>query len=575
MALFWACLSTPASAWIETRAKGLLSTVEVEADGHATVSHELLLELRGGPLKKLELTTGDSDAEVLPDASVTRTSTGVALPLLVERGADGSLTLEVDHERGLRSGTYTFVVRYRTSLAKALVARRDRTVELGWTGPRLDSGVDGVRTIFRLPASEVAPRLPLIGDDEPNPGFGVLVSAIRRTAEHDEIELVRSHVARGEPVLWRVEASANAFSLSSAPDSPAKASVVAPVSSPRPARVPRWLFWAVALGGLFGALIWQKERVFSRACADHRAKPRALVRLPVWARAPLAGVALAGALYAGADLEEPTLTGALLLAALLLAALAAPERARAPRCPGRWLPLRGEDAFAQRKSSLPGAWLDSGTLRGFLLLLVTLLAVLGAAALELRHSPQRALLILLGASVVVPIFFTGRASDVLGDRVAFSSRFLERLAAKLAVHSELKTVPWGRMPDGSPEPDELRLLVQPRSAMDGLVALEVALEPRAGLGGVAAAPFVIVRAKEDSAAQRALPNGVIWTRGRRADERVAILSPNLPTLGLTLRLLDRLSELLRRQSSSSSRRSSGSSAVTAKLGKVPSPAHAM
>ncbi|HEY3495352.1 MAG TPA: hypothetical protein VGK73_11725, partial [Polyangiaceae bacterium] len=447
------------------------------------------------------------------------------------------------------------------------------TVELGWTGPRLDGGVDGVRTIFRLPAAEIAPRLPLIGDDEPNPGFGVLVSAIRRTAEHDEIELVRSHVARGEPVLWRIEASARALSAPSAADS-ARARVSAPISAPRPGRVPRWWFWALGLGGLFGALIWQKERLFRRACAERGGRPRALVRLPIWARAPLGAAALSGALYAGADLEEPTLTGGLVLAALLLAALAAPERARAPRCPGRWLPLRGEDAFAAERPSSPGDWLDSGTWRGFGLLLVTLLVVLGAAALELRSSPQRALLILLGGSVVAPIFFTGRLSDLLGDRVAFSSRFLARLAKRLARHAELKTVPWGRMPDGSAEPDELRLLVQPRAAIEGLVALEVALEPRAGLGGVAAAPFVIVRAKEDSPAQRALPNGVIWTRGRRPDERVAILSPNLPTLGLTLRLIDRLSVLLR-QSPSSSKRSSGSSAVTRKLGKVASPAHAM
>jgi hypothetical protein len=578
IAVALACLATPASAWIETRAKGLLSTVEIARDGQATVSHELLLDVRGGPLKKLEFATADSDAELLPDATVTRVSTGVALPLVVERGADGALSLEIDHESGLRSGTYLFVVRYRTALLKQKLARRERTVELSWTGPRLDSGVDGVRTIFRLPAADVAPRVPAVSEGEPDPGFGVLVSSIRRAAEHDEIELVRSHVARGEPVLWRVEASASALVAKSAETTPATALAAEPVvAKPAPRRAPRWLFWALGAAFAVAALVIVKERGFARAALLAGATPRALVPIPLHLRAPLAGAALGGALFAGADREDPALTGGLLLVALLLTALAAPRRARAPRSPGRWLPLRAEDAFGSQKTVLPGAWLDSGTLRGFALLFATLLVLAAVALLELGHSPYRALLVVLAGSVVVPIFFTGRASDVLGDRVAFSQRFVERLERRLRGRSELKAVPWGRVPDGSSAPDELRLLIQPRSAIEGLVALEVALEPRTGLGGAVATPFVIVRAKEDSRAQRALPHGVIWTRGRKPDERVAILSPKLPTLGLTLGLIERLLALLARQeeAAKSSRKSSGSSAFTRKLGKVASPAHAM
>jgi hypothetical protein len=578
IALALACLAAPASAWIETRAKGMLSTVEVARDGHATVSHELLLEVRGGPLKKLELATADSDAELLPDATVTRVSTGMVLPLLVERGADGALSLEIDHERGLRTGTYLFVVRYGTALLKNKLARRDRTVVLSWTGPRLDSGVDGVRTIFRLPASELAPRVPAIAEGEPDPGFGVLVSAVRRTSLHDEIELVRSHVARGEPVLWRVEASATALAAAST-EAPATASAAEPVvTAPAPRRAPRWLSWALGTAVLVGALVTLKARAFARVCALGGASPRSLVPLPLWLRAPLAGLAAGGALFVGADREDATLAGLLLLVALPLATLGTPGRPRAPRSPGRWLPLRGEEAFAAPRVVLPGEWLDSGTLRGFGLLLLTLLGLAALALLELRHSPYRALLVVLTGSVVVPIFFTGRASDVLGDRVAFSRRFIERLDRRLRGRAELKVVPWGRVPDGSSTPDELRLLAQPRAAVDGLVAREVALEPRTGLGGAVAAPFVIVRVKEDSRAQRVLPNGVIWTRGRKPDERVAILSPKLPTLGLTLRLIERLLGLLARQdepASKSARRSSGSSAFTRKLGKVASPAHAM
>ena len=206
-------------------------------------------------------------------------------------------------------------------------------------------------------------------------------------------------------------------------------------------------------------------------------------------------VSLGAGLYVGAELEEPALACLGFLVAFALSALAVPERGRAPRSPGRWLPLQREDAFRARSSVPAGTWLDSGTLRGFFALLLGLGGVVGLALLELSYSPYRALLILLAGGVLVPVFFTGRVSDVLGDRVAFSRRFMSRLERRLARERAWKTLPWARVPDGSAEPDELRLLIQPKDALDGLVALEAALEPERGLGGIVGAPFVIVRAR--------------------------------------------------------------------------------
>lgn len=570
-------LPVPASAWVETRAKGLLSTVHVERDGKATVSHELTLDVRGGPFQKLELATSDEDAEPLPDARVKKLSNGLVLPLVVEKRADGVLGLEIDHERGVRTGTYVFVIRYRTDLgARHLLHRRASSVEIRWTGPRLDSGIDGARTVFVLPPSEHAPRLASIAADDPDPGFGVLVGAVRRTPQQDEIELLRSHVARGEPVVWRVEASAEALPIAGAPPVAAKAERVPSVSSTPVSRRRSWgwSLGALAAGVLLTLLIALKARLFARACAASGATARPLVRLPLWARAPLAGLALAAGIYSGAELDEPTAAGAALLLAMAFAALGAPERARAPRSPGRWLPLRDEDAFGRRLGKLPGAWLDSGTLRGFMLLLGASALLVGLAAHELGRSPYRSLLVLLSGGVLVPLFFTGRASELVRDRAAFAQSFLRRLAAPLRANAALKVVPWGRVPDACDEPDELRLLIQVRDACDGLTALEVALEPQRGLGGIVGAPFVIVRAKEHSRARAALPPGVVWTRGRRPEERVAILAPKLPTLGLTVALVERLVELLSVQRSSNAARSAGRSALTLKLGRVTSPAHA-
>jgi hypothetical protein len=172
------------------------------------------------------------------------------------------------------------------------------------------------------------------------------------------------------------------------------------------------------------------------------------------------------------------------------------------------------------------------------------------------------------------VFFTGRASDVVRDRVSFSRRFMRELSRCLRARVRAKTVAWGRVPDGSHEPDELRVLIQPKDGLEGLVALETGLDAQRGLGGVIGVPFVIVRAKAGSPAQAALPRGVIWARGRKADERVAILSPKLPTVGLTVALVDKLVSVLAGQPSSKRRMSSGNPAFTTKLGTVRSPAHA-
>jgi hypothetical protein len=452
---------------------------------------------------------------------------------------------------------------------------RGGAVEIGWVGPRLDAGIDGARAVFRLPPSDTAPRLPLVASDEPDPGFGVMVSAIHHTPAADEIELVRSHVARGEPVLWRVEASADAVAAGVEPAAPAKnphAKVSAP--SPLPRRSSRWPLLAAAFGVALAVFTAWKARAFGAACRSKRAEARALLPLTLWLRAPLAGAALAGGLFSGSELEEPTLAVLGILLAMALATERGPKFERAPRGPGRWLSLRDEDAFAVRRTPVPGAWLDAGTLRG-LALLVALLAALGSLALgELGHSPFRALLVALAGSAFMPVFFTGRASELLRDRVQFSRGFMHDLARALRRRQSSKIVAWGRVPDGAGEPDELRLLVQPKDGVTGLVALETGLDAQRGLGGVVGVPFVIVRAREGSPAQLALPRGVIWARGRRADERVAILSPKLPTLALTVALVERLLAELADQAPKSRRMSSGRSAFTAKLPSVRSPAHA-
>jgi hypothetical protein len=399
---------------------------------------------------------------------------------------------------------------------------------------------------------------------------------VRKTATGDEIELLRSYVSSGEPALWRVEASARAFpTLVTAPETTAE-KAAAPAARPIPTvRSARFMLASVVLGALVALLVAWKGRTHAAAARLERARPRALMRLPVLVRALLAGRAAGAGLFAGAELEQATLGGGLLLVALALSTFLAPERALAPRGPGRWLPLSEEEAFASDAVSPSGAWLDSTTLRGFALFALLVGGAVGFGALELAHSPYRALLLVLSSGVLLPIFFTGGTSDGSLNRVAFARHFLKRVTRKLRGARGLKAVPWARVPDGSAALDELRVLVKPRDALDGLVALEVALEAQRGLGGAARAPFVLVRVREGSRAEKALSPESGWTRGRKPEERVAMLSPVLPTLGLTVALIERLVARLSHQPPKSSRMSSGRPDSTRKLGSVGSPAHAM
>jgi hypothetical protein len=571
-----AAWTAPAAAWIELKPKGLLSTLDVGRDGRATVSHELTLDVRGGPLKQLELGTSDPDAEILPDATVTRLPGGAPIPLLVERRADGSLSLEVDQPKGLRSGSYSFKVRYRTNLvARDLVRRRAQTIEIGWVGPRLDAGLDGARAIFRLLPADVAPRLPTVERDDPDPGFGVMIAAVHHTPQADEIELVRSHVARGEPVLWRIEASASAIPSEPGPQAETKPKTPIAVAAPlAPARSLRFPLITAAFGLALALLAWLKARRLAAVCRLARSEPRPLVPLPSFVRAPLAGLALAVGLHFASELLEPTVAALAILLAMGLVIERSPLGERSPRGPGRWLSLRDEDAFVARRTARPGAFFDASTLRGLALLALVLGATVALALGELARSPYHALLLALAGATLVPLFFTGKEREVCGDRVQFSQRFMRDLAHALRGKKCAKVVAWGRVPDGQSEPDELRVLIQPKDGVDGLVALETGLDAQLGLGGVVGVPFVIVRAKEGSAVQRALPRGVVWSRGRKADERVAILSPKLPTLGLTVSLVARLLDAVSGPPASGRRSSAGKPAFSSKLGGVRSPAHA-
>jgi hypothetical protein len=135
--LFAAFPARAAAGWLETRVSGHSAIVDVERNGTATVTQELGVRVRGGPLAELPLAGVDGDAEPLPDATVICTDDAKfgTVPLSVTREPDGSLKLTVERERGLRTGSYVFRFSYRTQLLqRGLIRRVGAHIELRWVG---------------------------------------------------------------------------------------------------------------------------------------------------------------------------------------------------------------------------------------------------------------------------------------------------------------------------------------------------------------------------------------------------------------------------------------------------------
>lgn len=567
------------AAWVETRIREHKATIDVEREGSALVTHELVLGVRGGPLKSIEVPGVDPDAEPVMGATATplvRYGVPTPIPLLVVLGDDGTLRIEVEHAKGLRSGSYMLLFRYKTQLlARDRIRRRGTSAEVEWVGPRFSDGIDVAKVVFRLPEGPTLPVLPTASDSDDTALMGsAFLSSVRRESGKVEVEIVRPHVARGEPAVWRVLASPKCFDGLEAPLPAVTANPRLSPSVERPQERVVWLGSALAIALLYGLLVVLKWYLTKRDAASVGAEARALLPLPVGLRAALSGASLAGASLLAAVGDHPTAAGLLLLASMLLAAVGAPQIRATPRGPGHWLALQDHDAFIGSAPLRAGRFLDAGTPLGLLFLCLPVAAAAGAAVRLTPHSPFHAVCLLLSLCCLLPIFGTGRGSEWPGDRASSSRRALAGWARVLRTRYALKVLPWARIPDGASEMDELRLLVRIPRARDGLVSVELGLSQHATRAGFAREPVILIRAREGSECHRAFARRVCWQRGRRADERVALLKPALPLRSVFLSLVaETVSLLTLPEGDARAARSAVGGRDTTKA-RIVSPAHA-
>lgn len=576
-AVFALVLMTPRGAlgWVETIVRSHEARVEVHPDGGAVVRHDLVLKVRGGPMKSIEIGGIGTIGDPLPDAGVRSAVQGSsgAWPLAISSLEDGSLRLRIGAERGLRGGTYQFTFGYHVDLKElGRIEATEDGVELSFIGPRLTSGVDSAKVTFVVPRAARAPRLGRADET----GAGVLLSEVRRGAEQDEVELVRAHLAIGEPAIWRVVVDRDAIS-SAAFESPAD---LAALRTP-PGVVPqtvllegnaarRYLPLAVMLGILFGSLAFFKGRFVRKAgsLSDVRVKPL-LPGTPLF-RAFVVVCAVSGGTIL-ALVQRPWWAVAALSVACAAATHLLPVRIVRPRGPGVW-ELVDEGTHPHRRT-LPGRMFEVSHVLGFATFASLTLTILLAAYRLLPQSNYFSLMVLSLELVLIPLFFTGQLRDFPQLPVEQARPWLKYL--RRGVDSQVARVElWGRRSSVGEQStrrgstlqdfDETRIRLILGEVPAGLRALEVSLDEAAG---ACVMPCVVIRALEDSTAVRALPSDVPWQRGRAPEERVAVLRPSAPTPAQLLRLLRTLLTNLRaaaRHSSSRLDRSPGRGASTSK-----------
>jgi len=556
-----------AAWWVETQVSRDDVRVTVERDGEALIEHRIVLRISGGPLYELEVRGVDPDAQVeadgyiVPERDALRNSLSTAVPIHPElrfKALDDGheqprLVIGLNGKEGIRRGIYVVLVRYRTDFAaRGLIESRGALDIVRWTGPVWEDGLDSTRATFVLPLAPTKPRAADAAVDiEPDgtipPTF---LSSLKRTSEHDELELMRPYAAKGEPVDWVLALDARALDVV-APSAASEGAVPNEIERHRPSsrpslldemRQPVLLGAAGALFLVFTLLAAIKGVVVRRHATEAGAKARPLVPLPIWLRAPLAGLAV----VAGVALQLPLGSGSLgslsIAIAALLCAHRSPEWKRRPlRGPGRWLPVSAREAFGTPPPRV-GAWLDADTWAGrtvFLTLAAGLAAAVYRASLTSEH---HATLLALDAVVLLALFFTGRAAELPPDPAVAPGRFLAAISKRVsrALGSDVRIIPRIRLPHGQPDADEVRLMLLPRRPVSGLKGIEVAVVHVPAAGGTLLNPEILLRYKHGSPAEIALDHlakAGRETRGRSSDERVISFSPRLPTERMTAEIV--------------------------------------
>jgi hypothetical protein len=528
--------ASSARAATETHETARDVRIVTQSDGSALVDETLHIHLLYGGWKGLDVPNVEADAIPESDATITSIDGG-AFPAHLAMVPPNAMHLDALDPKAIKKGDYAIHFRYRTSLvANHEVVRDGAMWRVSWTSPPVSEGIDGSRVVFDFPA---APTEPSAVDESGAGDSAEFLSTLRRASDRDELELVRLHVARGESITWSARIDPKAFAEVHDP-------ILRPPPPPRHVEVdPLARFggpWRAALAVFFAAafLIVGVQR--ARRLIDAKSSLKSVIFVH-----PLFATLLASAAYGvGVWLElvgSPRAAVLVFAFASIAAMLRVAPKRQSPRGPGNWKTL-SENSLLDRASAR--AAFDVGTLLGKISL-GSVFAAAAALTFALHGVDPNAWLTV--APMTIPwlsFWFSATSGDPDARAAARELRPLFRSLRK----SGARVVPWGRIPVGRKDVDDLRLLVVPENALPGLVGIEIAIAWLASAGGFTPRAEIFVRARDASAAagkMSSLSRAIRAVTGRRPEERVYLLSPRDMTLqsaialvlGCTRELVDR------------------------------------
>ena len=512
--------------YTEAHVAGEDARVVVARDGRMTVTHVVAYRVLAGTLRSIAITGFEDDLSFHPTAAVT-SADGKTFGASVTRDDKGVLHATVDDPKGLKRGDYRFELVYEGTLAGRRLARDGAFERVRFALPPMREGVDGARVVIDLPSAPTEPRA--VSDND----VAADISNLRRSAERDELEMVRPHVSKGEGATFFARVDPKALPLVNDP-----ALRAPPPPPPQEITVTKPTL-PIAILVCASALA-----LFALALAKSRVLPRGALGLspgPAAVRAALAGLAFGVGVFFEAGARFVLGAAFVALAMVLSAWRVKAPASRSARGTAAWTALK-PDAFTRAHS--PSDWLDGTTRRGALVLAAFATAVAMACHLSRGIDGAAPYIVAIDALVVVAVFFTGTSRQLpqtsQGEGVA-----LAPIARALAKNEDLDVAPFARN-------DETRLFTTSTLAMPGVVAIEtgVAWERAPSiLGGASVASFdVLVRVLDGTFAaakmaaafpkKRALP-------GRKPEERVFRFEPEGPLPKDAAALVVSLAETLR------------------------------
>ena len=317
---------------------------------------------------------------------------------------------------------FLFHVRYRKNLLTGDSIRREGAMlRVRFTGPAWQEGLDNARCTFTLPSAPTEPRPPNVDgrkDDQRRHRRRrrrhVHLSG-EACPDHDEVELIRPHVARGEAVRGRCASIPAPSAKSTIPGCARRTPAFARDRACRESSGLRERGgrhrWSCSRSSRLQSATGEASRGADGPPAPAPPDRYDAPYLVVWVRRWRAGVALQ--LHS----DDPWWGTLLVLLAMALTWYLPAGVEPHPRGPGRWLPLADAEAFARRDRA-EDAWLDASTRGGRVVF--ALLAALAAALTYAvsRVSTYAAYIVAFDAAVLFPLFGTGRVRELPGHPVS-------------------------------------------------------------------------------------------------------------------------------------------------------------